>query len=75
MPTTIRLEPELEARYRELAQHTGRSQTFYIRQALEDAIDRLEWEYSILKDVEDIKAGRLKTMSSEEVEAYFEMEN
>ena len=75
MPTTIRLDPELEARYRELAENTGRTQTYYMKEALEEAIDRLEWEYSILKDVEDLKAGRLKTYTLEEAKAYCGVED
>lgn len=67
MATTVRLEPELEARYKKLAHDTGRSQSFYIRQALADSIDELEWEYDLLADVELYRKGKMKTYTAEEV--------
>ena len=67
MPTSVRMAPNLEARYSALAQRTGRSKTFYINRALEDSIDQLEYEFGILRDVEDCRAGRMKTYSLAEV--------
>lgn len=67
MTTTIRLEPELAERYKRLAAGTGRTQSYYIRQALENEIDELEWEFGILADVEAYRRGDLKTYSIEEV--------
>ncbi|MCQ5072184.1 antitoxin, partial [Adlercreutzia sp. DFI.6.23] len=31
----------------------------WINEALQEAIDRFEYEYGILKDIEDYRAGRL----------------
>lgn len=67
MPTTLRVRDDLEQRYARLAKSTGRSKSFYFNEALEDSIDRLEYEYRILKDVEDIRAGRQETYSLDEV--------
>lgn len=67
MTTTIRLEPELAERYKKLAADTGRTQSYYIRHALENEIDELEWEFGILADVEAYRRGDLKTYSIEEV--------
>ncbi|MDR8020414.1 type II toxin-antitoxin system RelB family antitoxin [Nesterenkonia aerolata] len=69
MPTTIRLKGDLEDRIKKLATTTGRPQSFYINQMIEREIDRIEWEYSILKDVEDHRAGQLKTISHEAMKA------
>lgn len=69
MPTTVRLNPKIEERYTLLANGTGRSKSFYITRALEDSIDRLEYEYGILQDVEDYRAGRLDTYTLDEVRA------
>lgn len=44
------------------------SRSFCINEALEESIDRLEYEYGILKKVEDWRAGRLKTASLDELE-------
>lgn len=67
MPTSLRLKPDLEERYTMLAQTTGRSKAFYFNQALENQIDRLEYEYGILQEVEQVRAGKLETYSLEEV--------
>lgn len=63
----LRMPEDLAARYDRLAKSTGRTKTFYMTEALSDSIDRLEYEYGILKDVEDYRAGRLKTYSLDEV--------
>lgn len=63
----LRMPEELAVRYDRLARATGRTKTFYMTKALSDSIDRLEYEYGILKDVEDYRAGRLKTYSLDEV--------
>lgn len=68
--TAIRAPEDVMERYTRLAQETGRSRSFYINEALEESIDRLEYEYGILKDVEDYRAGRLETYSIDEVKAH-----
>ena len=42
MPTSIRLSDELDARLEKLASKTGRSKTFYIKEAIEEHITDLE---------------------------------
>ncbi len=42
---SVRLNKELENRLDRLAQTTGRTKTFYIRQLIEDHIDELEDRY------------------------------
>ncbi|WP_172193333.1 type II toxin-antitoxin system RelB family antitoxin [Actinomyces faecalis] len=68
MVTSIRLDPQIERRYEALARHTHRSKSFYLRQAIEQAIDRMEFEYRVLSAVEDVRAGRMKTYSLDEAE-------
>lgn len=67
MTTTIRLEPELAERYKRLAADTGRTQSYYIRQALENEIDELEWTYDILRTAEEVRSGKQRTYSVAEV--------
>ena len=43
--TSFRLDKELETRLTRLAEITGRTKTFYIRQLIEDHIDALEDRY------------------------------
>lgn len=63
----LRMPEELAARYARLAESTGRTKTFYMNEALAESIDRLEYEYGIVKTVEDIRAGREETYSLDEV--------
>lgn len=42
MPTSIRLDENTEDRLRALARRTGRTKTFYIREAIREYLD--EWE-------------------------------
>lgn len=58
--TSMRIPTELNERYSRLAKETGRSRSFYVNEALQEAIDRFEYEYGILKDIEDYRAGRLE---------------
>ena len=68
--TSMRIPTELNERYSRLAKETGRSRSFYVNEALQESIDRFEYEYGILKDIEDYRAGRLETYSSDEVRAH-----
>lgn len=65
--TALRMPVDLAARYERLAKSTGRTKTFYMNEALADSIDRLEYEYGLLQQVEDWRAGKLETYSLEEV--------
>ncbi|MEO1148638.1 MAG: ribbon-helix-helix domain-containing protein [Cyanobacteria bacterium J06638_22] len=42
MPITVRLGADVEKRLDELAKLTGRTKTYYIRQALQEKLDELE---------------------------------
>ena len=55
-------------RYENLAKNTGHSRTYYFTKALEESIPKLEYQYSLLKKVEDYRAGRLDTVSIDELE-------
>lgn len=68
--TSMRIPADLNERYSRLAEETGRSRTFYFTEALEDSIDKLEYEYGILKKVEDWRAGRLETVTLDELEEH-----
>ena len=71
MATTIaalRMPEDLAIRYDRLAKSTGRTKTFYMTEALAAEIDRLEYEYGLLKKVEDYRAGRLETVTLDELE-------
>lgn len=55
MAISIRLTPEDEARLTELARRTGRSKTFYIREAIHEHLADLEdryWADSVVREWE-----------------------
>jgi len=54
----VRLPEDLDRRLTELAQRTGRSKSFYARQALENHLDDLEDIYLGHAALEDVRAGR-----------------
>lgn len=72
---TLRLPKELVNRYNKLAKFTGNSKSFHMNEALADSIDRLEYEYGLLQQVEDFRTGKLKTYSLEDLRTFFENGN
>lgn len=65
--TAVRLPDELAHRYNQLAKATGRTKTFYMTEALADAIDRLEFEYGVLRTLEEVRSGAQETYTADEV--------
>ncbi|MGO3907512.1 type II toxin-antitoxin system RelB family antitoxin [Corynebacterium variabile] len=45
MPMSIRFSPEEEARLEALSTRTGRSKSFYVRQAVQTYLDEIEQAY------------------------------
>lgn len=72
---TLSLPEDLAIRYVRLAKTTGRAKTFYTTEALTAEIDRLEYEYGLLKKVEDYRAGRLETVTLDELEESLDLAN
>ena len=68
VPTVVRLPVELVKRYENLAENTGHSRAFFFTKALEESIAQLEYQYGLLKKVEDYRAGRLETVSIDQLE-------
>nr|MBF0681429.1 TraY domain-containing protein [Pseudomonas sp.] len=64
----IRLPPEIESRLEALARATGRTKTFYARQAILQHLDDLEDLYLAEQRLIDVRAGRSKTHTLDEVE-------
>ncbi|HCI69639.1 MAG TPA: anti-toxin [Balneola sp.] len=52
MPITVRLGESVEKRLDELAKLTGRTKTYYIRQALEEKLDEMEDLYMAEQRIE-----------------------
>lgn len=71
----IRLPPEIEERLASLAKATGRSKTFYAREAILEYLDDLEDIYLAEQRLIDIRAGHSKTIPLEEVMKRYGMDD
>ncbi|MBU6488889.1 MAG: TraY domain-containing protein [Burkholderiales bacterium] len=67
MAISIRLPEEVESRLTQLASLTGRSKTFYIREAIVEHLDDMEDLYLAERELEEIRAGRARTVPLEEM--------
>jgi RHH-type transcriptional regulator, rel operon repressor / antitoxin RelB len=67
MPTSIRLDSEIEKRLNDLAAKTGRIKAYYMREAIHDYLEDRE-DYEIAKAAsERRKRGEERTYSSAEI--------
>ncbi len=73
--TSIRLPLSLEERLNFLAKETGRTKSFYIREALGKSIDDLEDVYLAVRTLERIRSGEERTYSSAEVVKLLGLDN
>ena len=71
----IRLDPDIENRLERLAKKTGRTKTFYAREAILEHLDDLEDVYLAEHRLADIRTGKTKTLSLEEVMKRYGMED
>ena len=63
----IRLPEKIEKRLDRLAKRTGRTKTYYAREAILQHLEDLEDIYLAEKRMEAIESGRVKTIPLEEV--------
>ena len=64
---SVRLPKELVDHLDNLAKQTGRTKTYYIQEALLEKVSDLELVYLAQKREEDLRAGRSKTHTLDEV--------
>lgn len=69
MPTSVRLDPAVEARLEQLAQVTGRSKAYYLRELIEGGIVNLEDAYLGAAVLERIHSGKEQTHRIDDVVA------
>lgn len=71
----IRLKPDIEDRLDFLAKQTGRTKTYYAREAILRYLDELEDIYLSEKRLEDLRAGRSETVPLEDVMKKYDLES
>ncbi len=72
---SMRLTPDIEARLDALAKRTGRTKTYYIREAITSHIDDLEDAYLADQRTADLRAGRSDLISFEEMAARYGLDD
>ena len=60
MTISIRLDQDIEARLEQLAQQTGRSKSFYLRELIASGLDDLEDFYLADAKMEQVRKGKEK---------------
>ena len=71
----VRVSEEIETRLDRLAKLTGRTKTYYVREAIEDHLDDLEDAYLAEKVLENIRNGREKVVSLDDVVKQYGLED
>ena len=74
MTYSIRLPHDIEDRLEKLSIQTGRTKSFYVKEAVLEHLDDIEDIYLAEKRLEDIRAGRSKTIPLEEVMKEYDMD-
>jgi RHH-type transcriptional regulator, rel operon repressor / antitoxin RelB len=63
----VRVSKDIEERLEQLAKKTGRTKTYYVREAIMEHLDELEEIYLAEKVLENVRAGKEETVSLDEV--------
>lgn len=71
----IRLPKEIEERLDTLAKKTGRTKSFYVREAILEYLDDMEDVYLAEKRLADIKSGKSRPRPLKEVMKRYGMED
>lgn len=75
MTYSIRLPHEIEERLENLSAQTGRTKSFYVKEAILEHLSEIEDIYLAEKRLEDIRARRTETVSLQEVMKRYDMDN
>ena len=63
----VRLPKDLEARLDRLAKQTGRTKTYYVREAITDHLDELEEIYLAQRVLERVRSGKEDTVNLDDM--------
>ena len=63
----VRLPKDLEARLDRLAKQTGRTKTYYVREAITDHLDELEEIYLAQRVLERVRSGKEETVNLDDM--------
>lgn len=66
---SIRLDATVKARLDALSASTGRPAAYYVREALLEHLDELEYAYQLRGEAEAVRRGEIETISSADLAA------
>lgn len=72
---TVRLPDSVEARLAKLAKETGRTKSYYVKEALDNYLEDLEDIYLADQVMERLRRGEEGVVSAEEMEKILGLEN
>jgi RHH-type rel operon transcriptional repressor/antitoxin RelB len=75
MATSIRLAVETEQRLDFLAEKTGRTKAFYLRELIERGLDEMEDYYLAAEVLERVRKGEEKVYSAQQVRKDLDLED
>ena len=75
MATSIRLPGEIERRLDALAEKTGRTKAFYIREMILTHIDEMEDYYLAAEVLERVRKGQERTFTEQEVRQHLGLDD
>jgi RHH-type transcriptional regulator, rel operon repressor / antitoxin RelB len=75
MATSIRLPEEIERRLDALAEKTGRTKAFYIREMILSHIDEMEDYYLAAEVLERVRKGQERTFTEQEVRQHLGLDD
>ena len=75
MPTSIRLDQAIEKRLDRLAQQTGRTKAYYLREIIQNGIADLEDYYLAAATAERVRKGLESTVTLDDVERELDLGN
>ena len=71
----VRIPKEIEERLDRLAKKTGRTKTYYVREAILEHLDELEDIYLAEQVLVDVKAGKESTVGLDELISKYGVED
>lgn len=71
----IRIPDSIAERLGQLAEDTGRTKSYYVRQALEEKLAELEDYYLALQSLENVEAGKSRVWTQAEIEGESDLDD
>lgn len=75
MATSVRLDPAIEQRLDRLAERTGRTKAYYLREMIESGLEDMEDYYLASTIMENVRGGKEKVHSAKNVRKDLGLDN